>query len=342
MSSWYIEKGPCGDVVISSRIRLARNVSKYPFPIKMNKEQEAAVINDVRNATDIFSQPDKKLYYLDMDDINLIERLTFVEKHLISPNFANSDKKRGVLIDQEEKVSIMINEEDHLRIQCMESGLQLERALKNCIEIDDGIESQMEYAFDTNYGYLTSCPTNVGTGLRASTMLHLPALAMTGHIKGILEACSKLGIAVRGLYGENTEASGNLFQISNQVTLGYSENEIINHINGVINQIAEQEVALRMELYKQNSYRLEDRIFRSRGLFENAVIMNTEESMKLLSDIRFGIELGIINDIKTETINEIMVSIQPANIQKQNGRILTQEERDVKRTEKIKELLKRR
>lgn len=339
MSSWYIDKGPKGDVVMSSRVRLARNLADYPFPIKMSKEQEFSIINELKRSVGKIENVTGKLFFLDMDELNPVERLAFVEKHLVSPEFIDIKRKKGVIIDPEEKTSIMINEEDHIRIQSMAPGLQLDTVLERCMKIDDAFEQSLSFAYDMNYGYLTSCPTNVGTGLRASVMLHLPALTITGHIKAILDACGKLGMAVRGLYGENSEASGNLYQISNQVTLGYSEIEIIRNLNGIILQIIEQEKGLEGELHRQNPYRLEDRIYRAKGVLENARILTTEEGMKVISDIRMGISMELITDIKIETLNEIMVAIQPANLQKFEGRLLSADERDVKRAEIAKRII---
>ena len=233
----------------------------------------------------------------------------------------------------------MINEEDHIRIQCLSSGMQLENSWKLGNKIDSILEEKIDFAFSEKYGYLTCCPTNIGTGIRASAMLHLPALIMTGYIKRILEACSKLGIAVRGIYGENSEASGNMFQISNQTTLGQSEEEIINNIKNITSQIIEQERMLRTELYKQNPLRFEDKVCRSLGVFSNARIMSSEESLKLLSDVRLGVDMGIIKNISIEDLNGIMLLIQPGNLQKQAGKPLDPNERDFKRAEFVRERL---
>jgi protein arginine kinase len=217
--------------------------------------------------------------------------------------------------------------------------MQLDSAWELCSRMDNSLEKEIGYAFDGSYGYLTCCPTNVGTGLRASVMVHLPALVMTGYIRSILEACGKLGVAVRGLYGENSEVLGSMFQISNQVTLGATEEEIIFGIKNVAAQIIEQERTLRSELYKQNSFRFEDRVFRSYGLFSNARILSSEESLKLLSDVRLGIDMGIIRNISIETLNEIMLLIQPANLQKLVGKPLNPDERDIKRAELVRSKL---
>jgi protein arginine kinase len=212
-------------------------------------------------------------------------------------------------------------------------GMQMDTAWKLCNNIDTLLEERIDFAFSKEYGYLTCCPTNIGTGLRASVMMHLPALVMTGYIRSILEACGKLGVAVRGIYGENSEASGNMFQISNQVTLGQAEEEIITNITNIAFQIIEQERMLRNELYKQNSYRFEDKVCRSYGIFCNSRIMSSEESLKLLSDVRLGIDMGIIKDISIETLNEVMLLTQPANLQKLAGKPLSPDERDISRAE---------
>lgn len=341
MTGWYFEKGPESDVVLSSRIRLARNFKQYPFPSRMNKEDRAKVLEEVKNA--IFSNNGtmaKKFLFVDIHEMTPFDRLVLMEKHLISPDFVSGQEDSGVIISKDEKVSIMINEEDHIRIQCLSAGMQLESAWKMGNKVDSILEEKIDFAFNDKYGYLTCCPTNIGTGIRASAMLHLPALIMTGYIKGILEACGKLGIAVRGIYGENTEASGNMFQISNQITLGQSEEEIINNIKNITFQIIEQERMLRDELYKQNPHRFEDKVCRSLGVFSNARIMSSEESLKLLSDVRLGVDMGIIKNINIEDLNNIMLIIQPGNLQKKAGKPLDPNERDIKRAEFIREKLK--
>lgn len=348
MSVWYIEKGPESDVVISSRIRLARNLKEYPFPSKMNREDEVKIIKLVKdvfvNRTDpvaVNLQFAGNLHYIDMQDSSPVDIAFLAEKHIISPDMVESHRDRGVFVSRDEKISIMINEEDHLRIQCLFAGLQLDNAWNLCSRIDDFLEDKLEMAFDPRLGYLTCCPTNIGTGMRASVMMHLPALAMTGYIKSILEACSKLGMAVRGIYGENSEASGNMFQISNQVTIGQTEEEIIVNIKNVISQIIEQERLMRCEIYKQNPYRLEDRVCRAEGVLANARIISSEESMKLLSDVRLGVDMGIIKDINIEQLNEIMLLIQPAGLQKTAGKQLSSDEREIKRAEMVRNRLVR-
>ena len=234
----------------------------------------------------------------------------------------------------------MINVDVHLRIQFLYSGMQMDTAWDLCNKIDSLLEETIDFAFSEKNGYLTCCPTNLGTGKRASTKLHLPALTMTGYIRGILEVCGKLGIAVRGLYGENREASGNMFQVSNQVTLGQTEEEIIANITNITKQIIDQERMLRIELHKHNPFRFEDKIYRSLGLMANARIISSEEGFKLLSDVRLGVDMGIITGVDINTLNWIMLIIQSASLQSEVGRNLSPDERDIKRAEYIRDKLK--
>jgi protein arginine kinase len=251
----------------------------------------------------------------------------------------DDSKARGAVISRDEKISLLINEEDHVRIQCIFPGMQLERARQLCGKIDNLLEQKLDFAFSKDFGYLTCCPTNVGTGMRASAMLHLPALSMTGYIRKILEACTKLGIAVRGIYGEHSEASGDMFQISNQVTLGQNEDETISNIKNVASQIIDQERALRKSLYEQNPSRFEDRVCRSYGVLKNARILTSEESCKLISDVRLGMYVGIIKDIGITTLDKLMILVQPASLQKHSGRLLDADDRDVKRAELVRKIL---
>ncbi|MDQ2084889.1 protein arginine kinase [Herbivorax sp. ANBcel31] len=340
MKGWYIEKGPESDVVMSSRVRLARNFKDFPFPFRMKREDGEKVLKKVK---DVILEKGSDIGRFDFENIQKLSPLSrqiLVEKHLMSTELADSNMESGIIISSDERASIMINEEDHLRIQCLFPGMQLDNAWNLCNSIDNLFEENVDFAFEENFGYLTSCPTNVGTGIRASAMLHLPALTMTGHVKGILEVCGKLGITVRGIYGENSEASGNMFQISNQVTLGQTEEEIITNIKNIAKQVIDQERMLRKELYRQNPFRFEDRIYRALGILSNARIVSSEESFKLLSDVRLGVDMGIISNIDINNLNEIFISIQPANLQQSVGRQLLSGERDVKRAELIRNRLK--
>ncbi len=328
------------EIAVSSRVRLARNINCIPFPTRMNPQQGEAIINKVWESISQSSEVmAKNLVLMKIGRLDPIDRQILVEKHLISPELGEGKRESAVIISRDEKISIMINEEDHLRIQCIFPGMRLDEAWRLCSKLDVLFEDKMDFAFDKNLGYLTCCPTNVGTGIRASVMLHLPALGMTGYMRNILEACGKIGIAVRGIYGENSEASGSMFQISNQVTLGQTEEEIIGSVKNVASQIIEQEKLLRKELYNQNPNRFEDRIYRSFGLLSNARIISAEESLKLLSDVRLGVDMGIIVGINMTTLNEIMLVAQPAYIQRLAGKTLSPDERDIRRAELIRSSL---
>lgn len=331
---------PDSDVVISSRVRIARNLSDYPFPSSMTQEQSGEIVSKVREALSGAGTASESFVFIDLQKTGALEKQVLVEKHLVSPVMLEAGNTKGVIISRDETVSIMINEEDHLRIQCIYPGMRIEKAWELGGRVDSLLEKKLDFAFSKEFGYLTCCPTNVGTGIRASVMLHLPALIMTGYIGRVLEACGKLRIAVRGLYGENTEASGNIFQVSNQVALGLSEEEIISGISNVSAQIVEQERALRSELSRQNLLRLEDRVYRSYGLLANSRIISSEESMKLLSDVRLGVDMGIIENVAPTVIDEIMLLLQPASLQVAAGRSLEADERDMKRAEFIRNKLK--
>jgi len=337
MSNTPFQSAPEADVAISSRIRLARNLAAFPFTTKMTQAQSAEVSARVKDA--LFSgksTENQELSYIELKSLTPLDRQLLAEKHLISPEFAQGNIHRAVILSKDERISIMVNEEDHLRLQCIFPGMQIREAWDLCDKLDRKLEEKLDFAFDKISGYLTCCPTNTGTGIRASVMLHLPALSMTGYIKGILETCSKIGVAVRGAYGENSEASGNLFQISNQVTLGQTEEEIISGIINIISQISEQERILRTELYKQNPMRFEDVVFRSLGILKNARIISSEESLKLLSDVRLGAAMGLLEGINPDKLTNMMQMIQPAYLQKLSGEELRPDMRDQKRAELIR------
>lgn len=328
------------DIVISSRIRLARNLENFPFPIALTKEKGKEVINLISSSilegnTILKTQFD----LVEMGKISDNEKRVLIEKHLISPNLTQKPEKSAAMINKEESVSIMINEEDHLRIQCLFPGFQLEEALDLANKIDDILEENVKYAFNEKLGYLSSCPTNLGTGIRASVMIHLPALSMTGYMDRILQAANQIGLTIRGLYGEGTEAEGNIYQISNQVTLGRTEDEIIDTLKEVTKQIAKKENDARVTILSNNKDKLEDKICRSYGILTNARIINSKEALKLLSDIRLGVDLGIIENVEVQTINKLMLEIQSGMLQKIYGRNLSSNERDKKRAHLIRNKL---
>jgi protein arginine kinase len=262
-----------------------------------------------------------------------------VEKHLISPMLAEESRHGAVLLNKDESVSIMINEEDHIRIQVLFPGLQMKQAWELANEIDDWLESHLNFAFDEKCGYLTSCPTNVGTGIRASVMLHLPALAMTQQLNRLLPAITQVGLAVRGIYGEGSEALGQLYQVSNQVTLGLDENEILENLQGVVRQMIEHEHTARGRLQEVSLIQLEDRVHRSYGTLAHCRIIDSKEAMSLLSDVRLGIDLGFIRGVSASVMNELMVMIQPGFLQQYAGERLNAEQRDIRRARLIRERL---
>jgi len=340
MSGLFVEKGPEFDIAITSRVRLARNFADIPFCAKMSVKHQEELIKRMQEIIS-GNLTYGKLMFADMTSMHPIDRVSLMERHLISPDLAETKENGGAFINENENVSIMVNEEDHIRIQALLAGIQLEKAYLICDDIDSIISEKADYAFDDKYGYLTSCPTNIGTGMRASVMLHLPALVMTGYMKSILESCSKVGVTIRGIYGENSDAVGDMFQVSNQISLGRKEEETIASIDGICKQIIDREKTLRLQLYKQNVYKSEDKIFRSYGLLLNARIISTQECFKLLSDVRLGVSMGIIKDIDIATLNEILVLSQPATLQKISEKQLNEQERDVKRAELIRSKIKK-
>ncbi len=341
MMDWKNNQGKDNDIVITSRIRLARNIKGKVMPIFMNEKQAKEIMNTVYDSVvNSNSAISHQFQLLEMEKLPLLEKQILVEKHLISPDLAQS-KIGSVLIQQNEQISIMINEEDHLRIQCILPGFQLNHVWDIANKIDDLLEERMSFAFDGGWGYLTACPTNLGTGMRASVMLHLPCLMLTGQINSLMQAMTKLGLTMRGLYGEGSQFLGDLFQISNQITLGSSEEEIISKLNSVVNETIKRERQLREEIKKGNAIEIEDKIYRSYGILENARLLSSEECMKILSYVRLGIDLGYIQDIDIEVINHLMIYTQAGMLQKNYGKLMDEKERDSARTQYIREQLKK-
>lgn len=332
------EKDPESDIVISSRVRMARNIESVSFPHYLDKEEAKNVIDRVYDTITkghLCIQNEFKL--IKMDEIDLIERSNYVEKHLISPALAKNVSGGAFLINNEETISIMINEEDHIRIQCLYPGLQLERCFDMADKIDDLLEEGIVYAFDEQLGYLACCPTNIGTGVRTSVMLHLPALSLTGYINGVISTAGKIGLAVRGIFGEGTEYLGDIYQISNQITLGMSEEEIINNLKDVSLQIIQNERIAWERLLDNKGIELEDRVFRSYGTLKNARLLSSKEAMQLISDVKLGVNLKLIDGISTERLNELITMIQPGYLQKHFKSQLTGVERDIKRAQLVRE-----
>ncbi|WP_059105411.1 protein arginine kinase [Shouchella shacheensis] len=340
ISPWMKKDGENSDIVLSSRIRLARNLKDYTFPLLASTEESYAVANYV---SEVLQTDDHSVFgaieHLKMDEMKTNDKRILVEKHLISPHLAERSKYGTVLLSEDESMSIMINEEDHLRIQCLFPGFELEQALHAASSVDDWIEEHVTYAFDEKHGYLTSCPTNVGTGIRASVMMHLPALAITKQLGRILPAINQLGLVVRGIYGEGSEALGNLFQISNQMTLGKSEQDIVNDLQDVAGQLIRQERGAREALMENSSLKLEDRVKRSYGILAYSRIIESKEATRRLSDVRLGIDLGFIENVSGKILNELTILTQPGFLQHYANSVLTPEQRDERRATLIRERL---
>jgi len=341
LSSWMSEEGPDSDIVLSSRIRLARNLEDFQYPTVFTNEEARDIVQLFeRTIADKVHPAVGRIEILKMNELQPIEKRVLVEKHLISPHLAEDCTFGACLLSENEEVSIMINEEDHVRIQCLFPGFQLTEALERANQLDDWIESHVNYAFDEKRGYLTSCPTNVGTGLRASVMMHLPALVLTQQMNRIIPAINQLGLVVRGTYGEGSEALGNIFQISNQITLGKSEEDIVEDLKSVVLQLITRERMAREALVKTLNIQLEDRVFRSYGILTNSRIIESKEAAQCLSDVRLGIDLGYIKSVPRNILNELMILTQPGFLQQYAGGALRPSERDVRRATMIRERLR--
>ena len=337
MTKWYEKTGAQADVVISTRVRLARNLQEYPFPVRMNAGQRKKVEEAVKAAVlESNSAISQDFRFVNMEDLGQSEAVSLVERHLVSPEFISDRAGRGLLLTQDETISIMINEEDHLRIQVMREGLSLEEVYDLADKLDTLLNERLRFAFDDNLGYLTQCPTNLGTGMRASLMLHLPAMQESGAMGRVAANLSKLGLALRGIYGEGTEPVGALYQLSNQVTLGLSEQEAIANLGSIASQLITQERESRKELVK--NLEVQDVIYRSVGILKSARMLRSDEFMKLISNVRMGAAAGLLQDISYDTINSLIVQVQPATIML--SKQMSASERDALRAKIVSERLK--
>lgn len=334
--TWYQEIGPRNDLIISTRVRLARNLKSYPFSSKLSREDGEKIIDLIWEGLNPIAK-DFTLHRI--HKLSPVKQQALIEKHLISPDLTAGNFPRAAIINKDESISIMVNEEDHIRIQCIEPGFNPDKAWQTANRIDDLLSETLDYAFHEKYGYLTSCPTNTGTGLRISAMVHLPAISVSGRISGLLSQAAKSGMAVRGLYGEGTNAQGNFYQISNQITLGFSEEELIERFNKVVSSVCEVENSLRKQLVTAIPAQLTDRIMRSYGAMKYAYMVSGKELLNLISDVRLGIYLGILKQIPYEKLTSLMVITMPANISGSTSS-MTAEDRDIKRARIIKETIK--
>jgi protein arginine kinase len=327
-------------IVISSRVRFARNLRGTPFPGWAKKADRQHVLDALKPAVESTSEMSELSISKSMDTLSALEKQLLVERHLISREHAAKNVGSGVVINRTESVSVMINEEDHLRMQAIKPGLQLAKVYQTIDKVDSELESKVEYAFSPKLGYLTACPTNVGTGMRASAMLHLPGLVLNEQVNQIIQAVNKLGLAVRGLYGEGTEALGNVFQVSNQSTLGEREANVVERLNKVILQIIEHEENARLSLLDKKPYMIYDQVGRAHGILSSAHSISSKEAMNLLSMMRLGADLDILTGLDRAVIDDLFISTQPAHLQKTATEKLSAEERDVLRAEIVRSTLK--
>lgn len=332
--SWYNTRGPENDVVVSTRARQARNISGFSFPPMMNAAEGEKVIDTVSRALENCGF---EMYRT--DKISPVVQQSLIERHLISPVLIEGNFPRAVFVNGDETSAIMVNEEDHLRIQCIVAGFDAQRAFDTANSTDDYLSTRLDFAFHEKYGYLTSCPTNTGTGLRISAMLHLPAISMSGGVQSLLSQAAASGMTVRGLYGEGSGPAGNFYQLSNQITLGLSEDEILSKFLSLVNSVTEAERTLRAKMSKNLPPKLADRLLRAYGVMNHSYMISSDELIHLISDVRFGIYLGIIEPVEFEKLTELLVITAPANLSGSSE--MTPEERDIKRAELVKSILKK-
>jgi protein arginine kinase len=339
---WLRGSGPESDIVISTRIRLARNLADFPFIRRCNEQDRLAIEKNVREGIDRVGPWAGKLMYVNVATLNPVDRQFLVERQLISRELSDAEGARGVAIDTDETFSVMVNEEDHLRLQVMHSGLDLKGAWDQINEIDNLLEERVNYAYHEQLGYLTACPTNVGTGLRVSVMLHLPALVITRQIDKVFRSLQKISLAVRGLYGEGSQAMGDFYQISNQITLGRSEETLLGQVGDVVPVLIDYERRAREFLIKESQKDLHDRVSRAYGILCTAQTISSEETMHLLSSVRMGINLGLIEDLEIPTVNKLFIHTQPAHLQKLRGMELDTADRNIERAHYLQRHLLRK
>jgi len=331
--------GPHDRIVMSSRVRLARNVRDAAFPGWAKKPERVKILEMIRPAVE--SLPEMKGAFSEaMDNLGALDKQILVERHLISREHAAKSSGSGLVLNREESFCVMINEEDHLRMQALRPGLQLRQAWGAIDHLDSELEKKLDYAFDNELGYLTACPTNLGTGIRVSAMLHLPGLVLGEQINPIIQSVNKLGLAVRGLYGEGTEALGNVFQVSNQMTLGETETTIVERLEKVLAQIIEHEENARQTLLEKKPKVVFNHIGRAYGILANAHSISSKETMNLLSLMRLGVDMGLFPGAERSLVDELFILTQPAHLQKQFSDKLSAEERDLLRADMVRERLK--
>lgn len=336
MANWYLQNGKDSDVVLSSRVRLSRNMQNYPFTVKCSKEDLNKILDEIK---EIVPSLGYGLKFINLNDIDDITKIALVEEHIISPDFAMKKNVNGaIVINEEENICIMINDEDHIKLQVFSSGQELENLMNLAVEIDEKLGNLVKYSYSKKFGFLTVSPINVGTAMKASVMVHLPALTLTGNINKVLQIVNNFGMNIRGVYGEGTQSQGNVYQISNKQTLGLTEKEIIKNLEIITEKVIEQERLARKYLAK-DKMELEDRVLRAYGLLKYSAKLSAEECRKLLSDVKLGTDLGIIKELDDAKVSKLNLYTKPGNLQKYLGKALDGYERDIKRTEVIKQII---
>jgi len=336
---WLESRGNSAEIAISSRIRVARNLRKIPFPQKASRQEQKESFEKIKAVVEEIAYF-KGAAILDLQQFDRVDRQFLMERHLISYEHSRGNGVRGLVIGDKELLSLMINEEDHVRLQGMQPGLQLEQVWDILRRIDEEMHKRLDYAFSSEVGYLTACPTNTGTGMRASILMHLPALVMNEEINKVLQALNKIGMVARGLYGEGTKVMGDLFQISNQVTLGPNEEGIIDNLERIVKQVIDYEIKGRNVLFKENKGKVMDGIYRAYGVLVNARQISFAETMEFLSKVRLGVYFSLELNTELDTLNELMILTQPAHVQESVGKELSPSRRDFIRAEMIREKLK--
>ncbi len=336
MLNWYYQSGKESDVVMSTRIKISRNIAGIPFVARFNNLQARSILNKLEQA---ITPANYGLKMFNLKNIDDLTRKSLAEKHIVTPKYINSDiENKAILINDDENICIMLNEKEHLEIQVLASGLELENSLSLAMEIEDKLDRELKFSYNEKYGYLTSSPTNLGTGLRASAIVHLPGLTKTQNISKMLEAVNNLGMNIRSVYNDENRAKSNMYQISNKQTLGISEKDIVKNLKAILDKIIEQERLARKILTK-NEIELEDKLYRSYGIMANARKISSDEMTKLISDVRLGVDMGIINEMTDLKVNKLEILSKPANLQKYFGENLDIFDRDIKRAELVKKIL---
>lgn len=337
MANWYLQNGKESDVVVSSRVRLSRNLNDFNFLNRCSKEKQEEILEKIK---EIVPSLGYGLKFLKLDDLDEITILSLVEKHLISPEFAVKNKNtKAIIINDEENICIMLNEDDHIKMQVFSAGQELENIMNLVVELDEKLGEMVEYAYNKNFGYLTASPVDIGTGMKASVIVHLPALTLTGNLSKVLRVVNNLGMSIKGVYGEGSQNYGDLYQISNNQTIGITEKEIIANVKNITEKIIEQERTARKYLCK-NEIELRDMVYRAFGVLTYASKLGTEECRKLLSEVKMGVDLGILNEIDDGKVRKLELYTNPGNLQKYVGKALDGYERELKRAEIIKQIIK--